>query len=184
MSPSASHSDSFAITKCSFIAVHVDIESIILKTLALLPKDHSGCALLSHRRFLVMLSHGHDSDDITHVTYTDMATPVIDTKRDECRRQRDQAQQKDALELELIALKKSMAGAPGRGSPGRRGSQVMLGGAEGIVPGSPSQQTSATAAAAEVKADRLARELEEAEEEISAMSSKIKQQVNWAHFAA
>ena len=60
----------------------------------------------------------------------------------------------------------------------------MLGGAEGVAPGSPSQQTSATAAAAaEVKADRLARDLEEAEEEISAMLSKIKQQVDWAHFA-
>ena len=38
---------------------------------------------------------------------------------------------------------------------------------------------SATAAAAEAKADRLARELEEAEEEISAMSSKMRQQVSW-----
>jgi len=37
---------------------------------------------------------------------------------------------------------------------------------------------SATAAAAEAKADRLARELEEAEEEISAMSSKMRQQVS------
>ncbi len=37
---------------------------------------------------------------------------------------------------------------------------------------------SATAAAAEAKADRLARELEEAEEEISAMSSKMRLQVS------
>jgi len=36
----------------------------------------------------------------------------------------------------------------------------------------------ATAAAAEAKADRLARELEEAEEEISAMSSNMRQQVS------
>ncbi len=45
----------------------------------------------------------------------------------------------------------------------------------------------ATAAAAEAKADRLARELEEAEEEISAMSSKMRQQVGclkgFCHFS-
>ena len=96
-----------------------------------------------------------------------------------CLRQRDQAQQKDALELELIALKKSMAGASRHGSPARRGSQVMFGGAEGVTPGSPGH---ASAAAAEIKADRLARELEEAEEEISAMSSRIKQQVGCLRF--
>ena len=60
----------------------------------------------------------------------------------------------------------------------------MLGGAEGVTPGSPGQQISAIVAAAEVKADRLAGELEEAEEEISAMSSKIKQQVDCAHIAS
>ncbi len=54
----------------------------------------------------------------------------------------------------------------------------MFGTAEGAGPGSPGQLSSATAAAAVAKADRLARELEEAEEEISAMSSKIKQQVS------
>lgn len=54
----------------------------------------------------------------------------------------------------------------------------MLGVADGATPGSLGRQSSATAAAAEVKADRLARELEEAEEQISAMSSQIKQQVN------
>lgn len=125
-----------------------------------------------------MQAHGHDCSNIRHVIHTDMTTPVLGAKHAEWLRQRDQAQQKDALELELIALKKSMAGAPGRGTPTRRGSQVMLGAAEGVTPGSPGQQTSATAAAAELKADRLARELEEAEEEISAMSSKIKQQVS------
>lgn len=92
-------------------------------------------------------------------------------------RQRDQAQQKDSLELELIALKKSMAGAPGYGAPTRRGSQVMFGGTNGTAPGPPAQQTSATAVADEVDADRLAGELDEAEEQISAMSSTIKQQV-------
>lgn len=102
---------------------------------------------------------------------------MLDSKPVECLRQRDQAQQKDALELELIALKKSMAGAAGQGPPARRGSQVMLGVADGVTPGSLGRQSSATAAA-EVKADRLAGELEEAEEQISAMSSKIKQQVN------
>lgn len=93
-----------------------------------------------------------------------------------CCRQRDSAQQKDALELEIIALKKSMTAGAGHPPPARRGSQVML----GAMPGSPGQQTSATAAAAEAKADRLSRELEEAEEEISAMTSKIKQQVKLA----
>ena len=88
-----------------------------------------------------------------------------------CLRQRDSAQQKDALELELIALKKSAASATPRQPPARRGSQVMFGANEG-------GQMSATAAAAEAKADRLARELEEAEEEISAMSSKMRQQVS------
>ncbi|KAA6429984.1 MAG: DAZ interacting 1-like [Trebouxia sp. A1-2] len=87
-------------------------------------------------------------------------------------RQRDSAQQKDALELELIALKKSAALAVPRQPPARRGSQVMF----GADPGSAGGQMSATAAAAEAKADRLARELEEAEEEISAMSSKMRQQ--------
>lgn len=53
----------------------------------------------------------------------------------------------------------------------------MFGTTDGAGSGSPGRQTSATAAAAEAKADRLARELEEAEEEISAMSSKIRQQV-------
>ena len=126
-----------------------------------------------------MQAHGHDCSNSTHVIQTDMTTPVLGAKHAEWLRQRDQAQQKDSLELELIALKKSMAGGPGRGTPTRRGSQVMLGAAEGVTPGSPGQQTSATAAAAaELKADRLARELEEAEEEISAMSSKIKQQVS------
>lgn len=48
----------------------------------------------------------------------------------------------------------------------------------GADPGSAGGQMSATAAAAEAKADRLARELEEAEEEISAMSSKMRQQVS------
>lgn len=95
-----------------------------------------------------------------------------------CCRQRDSAQQKDALELELIALKKSTAGALGRGPPARRGSQVMFGATDGATPGSPGQPASASAAAAEAKADRLARELEEAEEEISAMTSQMKQQVN------
>ena len=99
---------------------------------------------------------------------------MCDALHADCCRQRDSAQQKDLLELELIALKKSMAGAPGRGLPVRRGSQVMFGAAEGPTPGSPGQQSSA---AAEAKADRLAQELEEAEEEISAMSSRIKQQV-------
>lgn len=88
-----------------------------------------------------------------------------------CLRQRDSAQQKDALELELIALKKSAASATPRQPPARRGSQVMFGADQG-------GQMSATAAAAEAKADRLARELEEAEEEISAMSSKMRQQVS------
>ncbi len=48
----------------------------------------------------------------------------------------------------------------------------------GADPGSLGGQMSATAAAAEAKADRLARELEEAEEEISAMSSNMRQQVS------
>ncbi|KAL0030805.1 hypothetical protein WJX77_007386 [Trebouxia sp. C0004] len=87
-------------------------------------------------------------------------------------RQRDSAQQKDALELELIALKKSAVSASPRQPPARRGSQVMFGSSSGSQGG----QMSATAAAAEAKADRLARELEEAEEEISAMSSKMRQQ--------
>ena len=78
------------------------------------------------------------------------------------------------MELELITLKKSMAGAPGYGAPTRRGSQVMFEGTDGVPPGPPAQQTSAADAA---DADRLAGELEEAEEQISAMSSTIKQQV-------
>ena len=121
---------------------------------------------------------------MSHTLDIDMKNPALDNKHAKCLRQRDQAQQKDALELELVALKKSMTGAPGRGPPARRGSQVMLGSAEGGTPGSPGQQTSATAAAAEVRADRLAGELEEAEEEMSAMSSKIRQQVGWAHLAS
>lgn len=100
----------------------------------------------------------------------------------DCLRQRDQAQQKDALELELIALKKSMGGTPGYSSPTRRGSQVMFGAAAN---GGPlGQQTSAPAVADEENADRLAGELEEAEEQISAMSSTIKQQVVWLHLAS
>lgn len=113
-----------------------------------------------------------------HITSSDKTTVSLDSKPVECLRQRDQAQQKDALELELIALKKSMAGAAGQGPPARRGSQVMLGVADGVTPGSLGRQSSPTAAAAEVKADRLARELEEAEEQISAMSSQMKQQVD------
>ena len=50
----------------------------------------------------------------------------------------------------------------------------MFEGTDGVPTGPPAQQTSAADAA---DADRLAGELEEAEEQISAMSSTIKQQV-------
>lgn len=85
-------------------------------------------------------------------------------------RQRDTAQQKETLELELLALKKSMGA--GRAPIARRGSQVLLGAsADGVVPNSPS------ASVAEARADRLARQLEEAEQQIDAMSIKVQQQV-------
>lgn len=53
----------------------------------------------------------------------------------------------------------------------------MFGGTDGVTPGPPAQQMSAAAVPDEATADRLAGELEEAEEQISAMSSTIKQQV-------
>lgn len=82
-------------------------------------------------------------------------------------RQRDTAQQKEALELELLALRRSTG--PGHG-PIKRGSQVLLGAsAEEAVPNSPS--------VAGARADRLQRQLEEAEQQIDAMAIKIQQQV-------
>ena len=84
-------------------------------------------------------------------------------------RQKELSQQRDALELELVAMKKSNV-AGSRQAPARRGSQVMFG-------ADSSSPASATAAAADAKADRLARDLEEAEEQISAMTIKIRTQV-------
>ena len=78
-------------------------------------------------------------------------------------RQQESVRQRDEVQLELVALKKSMAAGPARQPPGRRGSQVMFMTPSGAGPRSPEQQSSA---AAEANADRL-----------SAMSEKIKQQV-------
>ena len=81
-------------------------------------------------------------------------------------RQKESSQQRDALELELVALKKSI-GSTSRQLPGRRGSQVMFGAVDGNSP----------ASGAEARSDKLARELEEAEEQLAAMSAKMRHQV-------